>query len=165
GDRRPVGRSRENDDGLNETFTRLGLLSTLYSPLSTRKNMAKLLVVDDERNLRLVVQKEMTRQGHDVETADDGEAAWALLEEQDFDVLLCDINMPRLDGMGLLRRTRERCQNPPEFIMLTGQATVESAIEAMKLGAYDYLTKPYRISELSALVTAAADKQQIKTDN
>lgn len=127
--------------------------------------MAKLLVVDDEKNLRLVVQKEMTRQGHDVECADDGEAAWELLEAQDFDVILCDINMPRLDGMGLLRRTRERSQNPPEVIMLTGQATVESAIEAMKLGAYDYLTKPYRIGELSALVTAAAEKQQLKVDN
>ncbi len=127
--------------------------------------MAKLLVVDDEKNLRLVVQKEMARQGHDVETADNGEAAWELLEAQDFDVVLCDINMPRLDGMGLLRRTRERSQNPPEVIMLTGQATVESAIEAMKLGAYDYLTKPYRIGELSALVTAAAEKQQLKVDN
>ncbi len=127
--------------------------------------MPKLLVVDDEKNLRLVVEKEMSRQGHDVETAADGESAWELLEAQDFDVVLCDINMPRLDGMGLLRRTRERCQNPPEVIMLTGQATVESAIEAMKLGAYDYLTKPYRIGELSALVNAAAEKQQLKVDN
>lgn len=127
--------------------------------------MAKLLVVDDEKNLRLVVQKEMARQGHEVQCAADGEAAWELLEAEDFDVLLCDINMPRLDGMGLLRRTRERSQNPPEMIMLTGQATVESAIEAMKLGAYDYLTKPYRIGELSALVTAAAEKQQLKIDN
>lgn len=127
--------------------------------------MAKLLVVDDEKNLRMVVQKEMARQGHEVECASDGEAAWEMLEEQDFDVLLCDINMPRLDGMGLLRRTRERSQNPPEVIMLTGQATVESAIQAMKLGAYDFLTKPYRIGELSALVTAAAEKQQLKVDN
>ncbi len=127
--------------------------------------MAKLLVVDDEKNLRLVVQKEMARQGHEVECAEDGEAAWALLEEDDFDVVLCDINMPRLDGLGLLRRTRERDQDPPEVIMLTGQATVESAIQAMKLGAYDYLTKPYRIGELSALVTAAAEKQQLKVDN
>lgn len=127
--------------------------------------MAKLLVVDDEKNLRLVVQKEMTRQGHEVETADDGEMAWSLLEQHDFDVLLCDINMPRLDGLGLLRRTREKCPNPPEVIMLTGQASVETAIEAMKLGAYDYLTKPYRIGELGALVTAAHEKQQLKIDN
>ena len=127
--------------------------------------MAKLLVVDDENNLRLVVQKEMSRQGHEVETASDGEAAWQLLEHQDFDVLLCDINMPRLDGIGLLRRLREKSQHPPEVIMLTGQATVESAIEAMKLGAYDYLTKPYRITELSVLVAQAADKQKLKVDN
>ncbi len=127
--------------------------------------MAKLLVVDDENNLRLVVQKEMMRQGHEVETAADGESAWELLERQDFDVLLCDINMPRLDGIGLLRRLREKSQNLPEVIMLTGQATVETAIEAMKLGAYDYLTKPYRITELSVLVTQAADKQKLKIDN
>lgn len=127
--------------------------------------MAKLLVVDDEKNLRLVVQKEMVRQEHTVETADDGEAAWEKLEAEDFDVLLCDINMPRLDGIGLLRRLREKSHNPPEVIMLTGQATVETAIEAMKLGAYDYLTKPYRIAELSALVLGAAEKQQLKVDN
>jgi DNA-binding NtrC family response regulator len=127
--------------------------------------MAKLLVVDDESNLRLVVQKEMSRQGHEVETAPDGEAAWESLEHEDFDVVLCDINMPRLDGLGLLRRMREKSQNPPEVIMLTGQATVESAIEAMKLGAYDYLTKPYRITELAALVQQAAEKQKLKIDN
>ena len=127
--------------------------------------MAKILVVDDEKNLRLVVQKEMSRQDHLVDVAADGEAAWELLEAADYDVVLCDINMPRLDGIGLLRRLREKSANPPEVIMLTGQATVETAIEAMKLGAYDYLTKPYRIAELSALVAAAADKQRLKIDN
>ncbi len=127
--------------------------------------MAKLVVVDDEKNLRLVVQKELTRQGHEVEVATNGKEAWDLLEERDFDVVLSDIDMPLLDGMGLLRKIREELQNPPEIIMLTGQATVETAIEAMKLGAYDYLTKPYRITELSALVTQAAEKQKLKIDN
>ncbi len=127
--------------------------------------MAKLLVVDDENNLRMVIQKELSRQGHSVDTASDGEAAWNLLEEKDFDVMLCDIDMPRLDGIGLLRRLREKHQNPPEVVMLTGHATVETAIEAMKLGAYDYLTKPYHINELAALVTQAADKQRLKIDN
>ena len=127
--------------------------------------MAKLLVVDDEKNLRLVVQKELSRQDHNVDTAEDGEDAWVKLESEDFDVVLCDINMPRLDGIELLRRLREKGQNPPEVIMLTGQGSVETAIEAMKLGAYDYLTKPYRIAELSALVTAAAEKYRLKVDN
>src|SRR5512141_1903839 len=129
------------------------------------KYMAKLLVVDDEKNLRLVVQKELARQGHVVETAADGEEAWEALDTNDFDVLLCDVNMPRLDGIDLLRRVCERMPSRPEAIMLTGQATVETAIKAMKLGAYDYLTKPYRIAELSALVTQAAEKQQLKVDN
>jgi DNA-binding NtrC family response regulator len=127
--------------------------------------MAKLLVVDDEKNLRLVVQKELARQGHSVEAASDGEEAWEMLEAEDFDVVLCDINMPRLDGMGLLRRLCEQNHNRPEVIMLTGQATVETAIEAMKLGAYDYLTKPYRIAELAVLVEQAAEKQVLKIDN
>lgn len=127
--------------------------------------MARLLIVDDEKNLRLVVEKELSRQGHEAACAEDGEAAWEMLEAASYDVVLCDINMPRLDGMGLLRRIKEQLQDPPEVIMLTGQATVETAIEAMKLGAYDYLTKPYRIGELSALVTAAAEKQQLKVDN
>ena len=127
--------------------------------------MARLLVVDDENNLRMVIQKEMSRLGHEVETASDGEAAWGVSEEKDFDVLLCDINMPRLDGIGLLRRLREKRQNPPEVIMLTGQATVETAIEAMKLGAYDYLSKPYHINELDTLVKRAAEKRRLRVDN
>lgn len=127
--------------------------------------MAKLLIVDDEKNLRLVIQKEMSRQGHEAATASDGEAAWEMLEAEDFDVLLCDINMPRLDGIGLLKRIKEKSPSPPEIIMLTGQGTVETAITAMKLGAYDYLTKPYRIAELTALIKQAAEKKQLRTDN
>src|SRR5689334_18031071 len=72
--------------------------------------------------------------------------------------------MPRMDGMELLRRVHER-PNPPEVIMLTGHATVETAIEAMKLGAYDYLTKPYRITELDALVKQAVEKRYLRVDN
>jgi two-component system, NtrC family, response regulator AtoC len=127
--------------------------------------MARVLVVDDESNLRLVVRKELTRLGHEVEVASDGEEAWQLLEEKDFEVMLTDINMPRMNGIELLRRLRENHQNPPEVIMLTGYATMESAIEAMKLGAYDYLMKPYRISELAVLISQAAEKYRLKIDN
>jgi len=102
--------------------------------------------------------------GHDVRVVPDGEAALKLLEESNVDVLLSDINMPNLDGMELLRRVHQR-PNPPEVIMLTGHATVESAIEAMKLGAYDYLSKPYRIAELDALVKQAAEKRRLRVDN
>jgi len=125
---------------------------------------ARILIAEDEANLRLVLQKELERLGYRVQAAPDGEAALRRLEESNVDVLLCDINMPRIDGMELLRRVHER-PNPPEVIMLTGQATVETAVEAMKLGAYDYLTKPYRITELDVRVKQAADKRRLRVDN
>ena len=124
----------------------------------------KILVAEDETNLRLVIQKELQRLGHEVRVAADGEAALRLLEENAADVLLCDGNMPRMDGMELLRRVHQR-PNPPEVIMLTGVASVETAIEAMKLGAYDYLSKPYRITELDALVKQATEKRRLRVEN
>jgi len=125
---------------------------------------ARILIAEDEANLRLVLQKELERLGYRVQAAPDGEAALRKLEESNVDVLLCDINMPRIDGMEVLRRVHER-PNPPEVIMLTGQATVETAVEAMKLGAYDYLTKPYRITELDVRVKQAAEKRRLRVDN
>ena len=125
---------------------------------------ARLLIAEDEANLRLVLQKELQRLGYRVHAAPDGEAALRQLEENNVDVLLCDINMPRMDGMELLRRVHER-PNPPEVIMLTGQGTIETAVEAMKNGAHDYLTKPYSINELDVRVRQAADKRRLRTDN
>ncbi len=125
---------------------------------------ARLLIAEDEANLRLVLQKELQRLGYRVHVAPDGEAALRKLEESNVDVLLCDINMPRMDGMELLRRVHER-PNPPEVIMLTGQGTIETAVEAMRNGAYDYLTKPYSINELDVRVRQAAEKRNLRVDN
>ena len=130
----------------------------------SEQQQARILIAEDEANLRLVLQKELERLGYRVQAAPDGEAALRKLEESNVDVLLCDINMPRIDGMELLRRVHQR-PNPPEVIMLTGQATVETAVEAMKLGAYDYLTKPYSITELDVRVKQAADKRRLRVDN
>jgi DNA-binding NtrC family response regulator len=127
-------------------------------------NDARLLIAEDEANLRLVLQKELQRLGYRVQAAADGEAALRKLEESNVDVLLCDINMPRMDGMELLRRVHER-PNPPEVIMLTGQGTIETAVEAMRIGAYDYLTKPYSITELDVRVRQAAEKRRLRVDN
>ena len=125
---------------------------------------ARLLIAEDEANLRLVLQKELQRLGYRVQAAPDGEAALRKLEESNVDVLLCDINMPNMDGMELLKRVHQR-PNPPEVIMLTGQGTIETAVEAMKLGAYDYLTKPYSINELDVRVRQAAEKRNLRVDN
>jgi len=130
----------------------------------SEQRTARILIAEDEANLRLVLQKELERLGYRVQAAPDGEAALRKLEESNVDVLLCDINMPRIDGMEVLRRVHQR-PNPPEVIMLTGQATVETAVEAMKLGAYDYLTKPYSITELDIRVKQAAEKRRLRVDN
>jgi DNA-binding NtrC family response regulator len=130
----------------------------------SEQRVTRILIAEDEANLRLVLQKELERLGYRVQAAPDGEAALRKLEETNVDVLLCDINMPRIDGMEVLRRVHER-PNPPEVIMLTGQATVDTAVEAMKLGAYDYLTKPYTIDELDVRVKQAAEKRHLRVDN
>ncbi|MDQ1729658.1 MAG: hypothetical protein QOD33_1783 [Pyrinomonadaceae bacterium] len=130
----------------------------------SEQKVARILIAEDEANLRMVLQKELERLGYRVQVAPDGDAALRKLEESNVDVLLCDINMPKVDGMEVLRRVHER-PNPPEVIMLTGQATVETAVEAMKLGAYDYLTKPYSITELDVRVRQAAEKRRLRVDN
>jgi DNA-binding NtrC family response regulator len=130
----------------------------------SEQKAARILIAEDEANLRMVLQKELERLGYRVQAAPDGDAALRRLEESNVDVLLCDINMPKIDGMEVLRRVHER-PNPPEVIMLTGQATVETAVEAMKLGAYDYLTKPYSITELDVRVKQAAEKRRLRVDN
>ncbi|HEY8187988.1 MAG TPA: sigma-54 dependent transcriptional regulator [Pyrinomonadaceae bacterium] len=130
----------------------------------SEQKSARILIAEDEANLRMVLQKELERLGYRVQAAPDGDAALRKLEESNVDVLLCDINMPKVDGMEVLRRVHER-PNPPEVIMLTGQATVETAVEAMKLGAYDYLTKPYTITELDVRVKQAAEKRRLRVDN
>jgi DNA-binding NtrC family response regulator len=130
----------------------------------SEQRAARILIAEDEANLRMVLQKELERLGYRVQSAPDGDAALRKLEESNVDVLLCDINMPKVDGMEVLRRVHER-PNPPEVIMLTGQATVETAVEAMKLGAYDYLTKPYSITELDVRVKQAAEKRRLRVDN
>src|SRR2546421_657502 len=137
--------------------------SAEQKPVNEQRD-ARLLIAEDEANLRLVLQKELQRLGYRVQAAPDGEAALRKLEESNVDVLLCDINMPHMDGMELLRRVHER-PNPPEVIMLTGQGTIETAVEAMKLGAYDYLTKPYSINELDVRVRQAAEKRNLRVDN
>jgi len=114
----------------------------------------RVLVVDDEEPFRRLLKRELGRKGFAVEVAADGAAALALLRERVFDVILLDIVMPGLDGLATMKRLRED-PAPPAIIVLTGRATVETAVEAMKNGAFDYLTKPYKLDELIVLINRA----------
>ncbi len=114
----------------------------------------RVLVVDDEEPLRRLLKKELARKGFSVEIAADGGAALEILKENIFDILLLDIIMPGIDGISLMKKLQTDPASPA-IIVLTGRATVETAVEAMKHGAYDYLTKPYKLDELVIIINRA----------
>jgi DNA-binding NtrC family response regulator len=116
--------------------------------------MIKVLVVDDEEPFRRLLKKELTRKGYAVEVSPDGSEALRLLHDKSFDVILLDVVMPGIDGISLMKKLNED-SGTPAIIVLTGKATVETAVEAMKNGAYDYLTKPYKLDELVIVIDRA----------
>ena len=130
----------------------------------TPSDAIRVLVVDDERPTRLLMEKELPRSGCHVTTAESGEQALEQVREQDFDVVLLDLMMPGIGGMETLRRLRESGVSA-EVVILTGHPDVNTAIEAMKLGAYDYLTKPFRLAEVEAVVRRAAERKRLEREN
>lgn len=122
--------------------------------------MADILIVDDEPGIRSFLQEAVELFGHTGHTADNGATAWTMLQKQRFDVLLTDLSMPVVDGLELLR-SLQRLPDPPVAIVLTAHGSVQSAVEAMKLGALDYIQKPIgELSDLRALLVRALDVQR-----
>lgn len=128
--------------------------------------MAAVLLVDDEATLRLLIGRQLQRAGHAVTTAEDGLEAVTHLERTDFDVVVSDMKMPRLDGMGLLARAMELAPDT-EFIILTGHGNMENAVTAFKTGnVFDYLLKPLEdIHELDAVVARAVERRHLRREN
>jgi len=124
----------------------------------------RVLVADDERNLRELVVRELSRRGHDVEGVGDGATALARVADGGWDVVILDMRMPGKGGIDVLRELAG-APEAPQVIVMTGFQEVATAVEAMKLGAYDYLTKPTKIEELDVLVRKAAEKAQLLRDN
>jgi DNA-binding NtrC family response regulator len=124
----------------------------------------KVLIAEDEENLGAILESFLTGRGHHVTMTRDGRAALGALRAESFDVALLDIVMPELDGLEVLRQVRDE-PAPPEVIIITGNGTIETAITAMKLGAYDYLSKPYRMAEIDVLVRRAWEKKQLAKEN
>src|SRR5437899_4683944 len=124
----------------------------------------RVLVADDESRLRELLVRAVGRKGHEVEGVGDGEAALARLRERAYDVVILDMKMPRKEGIEVLRELGA-FPEAPQVIVMTGLQDVPTAVEAMKLGAYDYLTKPTKIEELDIVVRKAAEKGQLLRDN
>jgi DNA-binding NtrC family response regulator len=124
----------------------------------------KLLIADDERHVAEGLQAILSEQGFVVETATDGEEAWQKVQSGEFGLVLADLKMPGMDGLELFARMREQGLDS-EIIIITGKGSVDSAVEAMRNGAYDYLEKPLDLERLKALIPKALDKYQVKTAN
>ena len=128
------------------------------------KSKIKILVVDDERGLCAGVQEALGREGYAVDAAHDGEAALKLTSQRLYNLILTDIKMPQVDGLLLLRQVRARSRDT-QIILMTAFGTVESAVQAMREGAYDYLPKPLDMKRLRALVLKALEFQALVTEN
>ena len=126
--------------------------------------MAKILIVDDELSIVEVLKSLLSREGHIISTSTDGKNALKQLREQVFDLLITDIRLPEMDGISLLRRARE-LQSHLAVIVITAYAKVDNAVEAMKNGAFDYVTKPFKFDELLLTVQRALSYEQALAEN
>ncbi|MFN6109350.1 MAG: sigma-54-dependent transcriptional regulator [Planctomycetota bacterium] len=128
------------------------------------RNQIKLLIVDDEEDFRDAASSYFRKLGYHVFTASDGREAWELVNSQVFDVAVVDIHMPNITGLQLLTELRDS-ENELQVIMLTGGGTIENAVESIKKGAFDFLTKPAKLNELDLLIQKAWRASQLLKEN
>lgn len=125
---------------------------------------ARILIVDDETSMREFLSILLEREGYDPVAADCAERALQLIADQTFDLVISDVNMPGLDGIGLLERIK--AGSPDTVVMMiTAFSTTEQAVEAMKHGAYNYIAKPFKVDEIKLLIRNAVEKQQLVREN
>jgi len=128
--------------------------------------MSKILIIEDEEPIRRVLVRILSDEdsGFEIQEASDGKKGIDLIKKESFDLVLCDIKMPKIDGIELLQRTRKTNTSLP-FIMLTGHGNIETAVESMKLGAYDFISKPPDLNRLINSVRNALEKKELVTEN
>jgi len=128
--------------------------------------MSKILIIEDEEPIRRVLVRILSDEdsSFEIQEASDGKKGIDLIKKESFDLVLCDIKMPKIDGIELLQRTRKTNSSLP-FIMLTGHGNIETAVESMKLGAYDFISKPPDLNRLINSVRNALEKKELVTEN
>ena len=126
--------------------------------------MPYIMIVDDKDRLRDMLTRTLSMEGYEVETASDGKDALKMADARRFDVVLTDLKLPSMDGIEILSRLKERDPSL-EVIMMTGFGTIETAVHAMKLGAFDFLTKPFDPEHLSLLLKRALQNQRLAAEN
>jgi DNA-binding NtrC family response regulator len=125
--------------------------------------MSTILIIDDEKAIRKTLGEILSYEGYKMEEAGDGEEALKKFREKTYDVVLCDIKMPKMDGIEFLEKARE-INNDVPIIMISGHGTIETAVEAVKKGAYDYISKPPDLNRLLITIRNAMDKTSLVTE-
>jgi len=125
--------------------------------------MSNILIIDDEKAIRKTLGEILSYEGYKMDEAGDGEEALKKFREKAYDVVLCDIKMPKMDGIEFLERAREANPDVP-IIMISGHGTIETAVEAVKKGAYDYISKPPDLNRLLITIRNAMDKTSLVTE-
>ena len=128
--------------------------------------MKKILLIEDEEPIRRVLSKILTEEnkGYQIIESEDGKDGFLKLTKEDYDLVLCDIKMPKMDGVEVLQKVRENGVNIP-FIMLTGHGNISTAVEAMKAGAYDFISKPPDLNRLLTAVRNALETKNLVAEN
>ncbi len=132
--------------------------------MSGQKKSYKILIVDDESSLREMLSILLQREKYQVDQAADGDAAFIMAMDTNYDLIISDIQMPKMTGIQLLRKLRD-CGNDVTVLMITAFSSTEEAVEAMKLGAYDYITKPFKNDEIRLVIKNALERGQLKQEN
>ena len=132
----------------------------MNSPEQPRTKSLKVLFADDEKHLQELIAAELPRMGHTVTVCPDGLTAVAALEKNSYDCVLVDLDMPGLNGIGVIEKTKELSPTT-EAIILTGKGSTSTAIAALRLGAFDYLQKPCKLVDLKALLGRVADRMEL----
>src|SRR4051812_13327954 len=125
--------------------------------------MSNILIIDDEKAIRKTLSEILSYEGYKIEEAGDGEEGLKRFKEKAYDVVLCDIKMPKLDGIEFLDKAREANPDVP-VIMISGHGTIETAVEAVKKGAFDYISKPPDLNRLLITIRNAMDKGSLVTE-
>jgi DNA-binding NtrC family response regulator len=125
--------------------------------------MSKILIIDDEQAIRHALREILEYESFNVTEAEDGPGALKLIEKEAFDVIFCDIKMPRMDGMEVLSKLKEKGLETP-VIMITGHGNVETAVEALKKGAYDFIQKPLDLNRILVSVRNASNQQALQKE-
>src|SRR5436190_11035605 len=128
------------------------------------RTLLSLLIVDDERSVREACREAATALGYRASGAESSDQALRLISSQDLDVILLDLKLPGAGGLEVLRQIKQH-RPDIEVIMVTGHGTVQSAVQAMKAGAYDFVTKPFSLEELKHLLARVASHLKLKTEN